>query len=334
MAQINVAILGAGRIAQSMAETLVKMAADDRYRDLVAPYAVAARDGERAAAFAAKYGFPVSYGSYEELVADPNVNLVYIATPHNFHAEQAILCMRAGKGVLVEKAFGANTQQAREILDVSDETGMLCTEAIWTRYMPSRGMIDDIIASGVIGEVQAIDANLCYPTTAKARITDPALAGGALLDVGVYPINFIDMIMHNAPIARIESSMRPYETGVDAQNSTTLYYSDSTMAVSTSSMLVSSDRGGYVWGTEGYLVVTNINNPESIDIYDNAHKPVRSIAVPPQLTGYEYEVADAANALLDGKIECEAMPHADTIRIMELMDAIRDRWGLKFPFES
>jgi hypothetical protein len=106
------------------------------------------------------------------------------------------------------------------------------------------------------------------------------------------------------------------------------------MAVSTSSMLVSSDRGGYVWGTEGYLVVTNINNPESIDIYDNAHKPVRSIAVPPQLTGYEYEVADAANALLDGKIECEAMPHADTIRIMELMDAIRDRWGLKFPFES
>ena len=199
MAQINVAILGAGRIAQSMAETLVKMAADDRYRDLVAPYAVAARDGERAAAFAAKYGFPVSYGSYEELVADPNVNLVYIATPHNFHAEQAILCMRAGKGVLVEKAFGANTQQAREILDVSDETGMLCTEAIWTRYMPSRGMIDDIIASGVIGEVQAIDANLCYPTTAKARITDPALAGGALLDVGVYPINFIDMIMHNAP---------------------------------------------------------------------------------------------------------------------------------------
>ena len=136
MAQINVAILGAGRIAQSMAETLVKMAADDRYRDLVAPYAVAARDGERAAAFAAKYGFPVSYGSYEELVADPNVHLVYIATPHNFHAEQAKLCMRAGKGVLVEKAFGANTQQAREILDVSDETGMLCTEAIWTRYMP------------------------------------------------------------------------------------------------------------------------------------------------------------------------------------------------------
>ena len=204
MARIRIAILGAGRIAQHMADTLVKMAADSRYADLVEPYAVAARDAGRAADFATKYGFPVSYGSYEELVSDPNVDLVYIATPHNLHAEQAILCMKAGKGVLVEKAFGANAAQTREMLAVAKETGMLCAEAIWTRYMPSRGMIDDIIASGIIGDVQAIDANLCYPTTAKARITDPALAGGALLDVGVYPINFIDMIMHNAPIARIE----------------------------------------------------------------------------------------------------------------------------------
>ena len=306
MAQINVAILGAGRIAQSMAETLVKMAADDRYRDLVAPYAVAARDGERAAAFAAKYGFPVSYGSYEELVADPNVNLVYIATPHNFHAEQAILCMRAGKGVLVEKAFGANTQQAREILDVSDETGMLCTEAIWTRYMPSRGMIDDIIASGVIGEVQAIDANLCYPTTAKARITDPALAGGALLDVGVYPINFIDMIMHNAPIARVESSMQPCH----------------------------SDRMGAVWGTKGYLTCQNINNVEAIDVFDGSHAVTAHYDVPEQLTGYEYEVASAAQAMLDGRTECDEMPHSDTLHIMECMDSLRADWGLKYPFEA
>lgn len=334
MAQINVAILGAGRIAQSMAETLVKMAADDRYRDLVAPYAVAARDGERAAAFAAKYGFPVSYGSYEELVADPNVNLVYIATPHNFHAEQAILCMRAGKGVLVEKAFGANTQQAREILDVSDETGMLCTEAIWTRYMPSRGMIDDIIASGVIGEVQAIEANLCYPTTAKARITDPALAGGALLDVGVYPINFIDMIMHNAPIARIESSIQPFETGVDAHDSMTFYYENGVMATAQSSILCHSDRMGAVWGTKGYLTCQNINNVESIDVFDGTHTVTAHYDVPAQLTGYEYEVASAAQAMLDGRTECDEMPHSDTLRIMECMDSLRADWGLKYPFEA
>lgn len=333
MARIRIAILGAGRIAQHMADTLVKMAADSRYTDLVEPYAVAARDAGRAADFATKYGFPVSYGSYEELVSDPNVDLVYIATPHNLHAEQAILCMKAGKGVLVEKAFGANAAQTREMLAVAKETGMLCAEAIWTRYMPSRGMIDDIIASGIIGDVQAIDANLCYPTTAKARITDPALAGGALLDVGVYPINFIDMIMHNAPIARIESSMRPYETGVDAHNSMTFYYENGVMATAQSSILCHSDRMGSVWGTDGYMVCQNINNVEAIDVYDGNHTIVAHYDVPAQLTGYEYEVAAAAQAVIDGRTECEEMPHADTLRIMELMDSLRRDWNLTYPFE-
>jgi len=334
MAQINVAILGAGRIARHMADTLTKMARDDRYRDLVAPYAVASRDGGRATDFAAEYGFPVSYGSYDDLLADPNVNLVYIATPHNLHAGQAIACMRAGKGVLVEKAFGANTDQARNMLDVSDETGMLCTEAIWTRYMPSRTMIDDIIASGAIGEIQAIDANLCYPTTAKARITDPALAGGALLDVGVYPINFIDMIMHNAPIERIESSMRPYKTGVDAHDSMTFHYRNGVVATAQSSILCHSDRMGAVWGTEGYLTCRNINNVEAIDVFDGTHAVTAHYDVPAQLTGYEYEVASAARAVLDGRTECDEMPHSDTLRIMELMDSLRADWGLTYPFEA
>ena len=185
--KVNVAILGAGRIAHAMATTLVKMAADPRYTDLVAPYAVAARDVERAAAFAAQYGFPVSYGSYEELLADPQVDLVYIATPHSLHAEQGIMCLQAGKNILVEKSFTANAAQARELLAVAEASGLLCTEAIWTRYMPSRRMIDDIVASGVIGEVKMVDANLCYPVSGKARMTDPMLAGGALLDVGRIP---------------------------------------------------------------------------------------------------------------------------------------------------
>ena len=237
------------------------------------------------------------------------------------------------KGVLVEKAFGANAAQTREMLAVAKETGMLCAEAIWTRYMPSRAIIDKILASGAIGEIQAIDANLCYPTTAKARITDPALAGGALLDVGVYPINFIDMIMHNAPIARIESSMRAYETGVDAHNSMTFYYENGVMATAQSSILCHSDRTGSVWGTDGYMVCQNINNVEAIDVYDGNHTVVAHYDVPAQLTGYEYEVAAAAQAVIDGRTECEEMPHADTLRIMELMDSLRRDWNLTYPFE-
>ena len=122
--RINVAILGAGRIAHSMARTLVAMAADPRYAGLVAPYAVAARDGGRAAAFAAEYGFPVSYGSYDELLADPDVDLVYIATPHSLHAEQGIACLKAGKNILVEKSFTANAAQARALLDAADAGGI------------------------------------------------------------------------------------------------------------------------------------------------------------------------------------------------------------------
>lgn len=331
--KVNVAILGAGRIAHSMAATLVAMARDPRYTNLVAPYAVAARDGERAKAFADQYGFPVSYGSYDELLADPNVDLVYIATPHSLHAEQGIKCLQAGKNVLVEKSFTANASQARQLLDVAEQSGLLCTEAIWTRYMPSRHMIDDIVASGVIGQVKVVDANLCYPVTAKARMTDPALAGGALLDVGVYPLNFIDMVLGPRPIAAMETSMMPYDTGVDAHDSITLQYADGTMATAQASMLVASDRGGYIWGTDGYIVCQNINNVEGIDVFDADHKLVAHHDVPTQLTGYEYQVADAANAILDGLTECSAMPHADTLRIMELMDQIRAKWGLVYPFE-
>ncbi|NMM97355.1 Gfo/Idh/MocA family protein [Bifidobacterium olomucense] len=337
-AKVNVAILGAGRIAHTMADTLGRMASDPRYASWIHPYAVAARDSDRAQAFADQWHLDKAYGSYEELAADPDVDLVYIATPHSLHAKQAELCMRAGKNVLVEKSFTANAEQARAMLAVAEETGMLCTEAIWTRYMPSRTLINDVIASGEIGAAKAASANLCYPVSDKARMTDPECAGGALLDVGVYPLNFLDMAIgadHGRTIDHFETSMSPWpQTGVDAHNSTTLYYDDGTMAVSVSSMLVTSDRGGYVWGTEGYLVVTNINNPQAIDVYDNDHKLVRRIEAPAQLTGYEYEVADAASALLDGSIECTAMPHADTLRIMELMDAIRDRWDLKFPFEQ
>ena len=186
----------------------------------------------------------------------------------------------------------------------------------------------------MIGEVQAIDANLCYPTTAKARITDPALAGGALLDVGVYPINFIDMIMHNAPIARVESSMQPYETGVDAHDSMTFYYENGVMATAQSSILCHSDRMGAVWGTKGYLTCQNINNVESIDVFDGTHTVTAHYDVPAQLTGYEYEVASAAQAMLDGRTECDEMPHSDTLRIMECMDSLRADWGLKYPFEA
>ena len=330
---VAIAILGAGRIAHSMAATIRTMMADPRYSDLVSLYAVASRDGGRAREFADRHSIPVSYGSYDELLADPRVDLVYIATPHSLHAEQSIMCMRAGKGVLVEKAFTVNADQARNVIAVSRETGMTCVEAIWTRFMPSRRIIDDVISSGAIGEIQSIETDLGYPTTGKARLTDPRLAGGALLDVGVYPLNFIDMVMEGRPAARIDTTMSAYRTGVDAQNSMTLWYEDGTMAVATSSMTSVTDRIGSIRGTDGYILCRNINNVESVEVFDGSHQLVDTHEIPAQLTGYEYEVAATATALRAHATECPEMPHADTLRMMELMDRIRGEWGLRYPCE-
>ena len=333
--RVNFAILGAGRIANALAKTVAMMTKDQQYSHLVAPYAVASRDGDRAAAFAQKYGFAHSYGSYQELLDDPQVDLVYIATPHSLHAEQAIACMKAGKNVLVEKSFTANADQARQVMETSESTGLLCTEAIWTRYMPSRSIIDDVISSGEIGTVKTVTANLGgYATVGKARMTDPALAGGALLDVGVYPLNFIDMVMGPKPIERVCTDWVRSPEGVDSQNSTTIFYQDGSMGAATSSMVSASDRTGGIWGDQGYLQCININNVESVDLYDADHQLKKRYPVPDQLTGYEYEVSSAAQAILDGKTECAQMPHKDTQRIMELMDSLRRQWGLVFPFES
>ncbi|MEK0218468.1 Gfo/Idh/MocA family oxidoreductase [Bifidobacterium mongoliense] len=332
--KIKVAILGAGGIAHAMALTLNRMADDPRYTNLVEPYAVAARDGERAADFARQYGLPVSYGSYEEMLADPEADLVYIATPHSLHAEQGEQCLRAGKNILVEKSFTANTAQAERLLATARETGLLCTEAIWTRYMPSRTIIHDLLASGIIGEIRTVSANLGYTITGKARLTDPALAGGALLDVGVYPLNFVDMILEGRPYDRMATAMTPYQTGVDAQSTTTLFYPDTVMAVAYSSMVSISDRDGVVWGTDGHLICRNINDISAVDVYDRDYRLVKHVDMPEQLTGYEYEVASAANAILDGARECPEAPHTDTLRIMRLMDDIRGQWGLRFPFEQ
>ena len=185
---MKLGILGAGGIASTMAKTVAGM------KDVEA-YAVAARDLERARVFAQKYEVKKAYGSYEEMLADDEVELVYIATPHSHHYLHAKMCLEAGKHVLCEKAFTVNAEQAQKLFDLAKEKKLLITEAIWTRYMPSRKLINDIIESGVIGEVTAVTANLSYTVSHVERIRKPELAGGALLDVGVYPINFASMVL-------------------------------------------------------------------------------------------------------------------------------------------
>lgn len=322
---MNIAFLGAGRIAHVLAKTMVQMPD-------VNLYAVAARDLGRAEAFAAEYGFTKAYGSYPEMLSDPNVELVYIATPHSHHFEHMKLCIESGKNVLCEKSFTLNASQARRITELARERGVYVAEAIWTRYMPSRRIINEVLASGIIGSVSTLTCNLSYPVTYKERIVQPELAGGALLDVGIYGLNFA--LMHFGDnIVRTDSSVRFTESGVDAMESITLHYADRKMAVITAGVLARSDRKGIFYGDKGYIIVENINNPQSISVFDLTDTLVKRIEVPAQISGYEYEIREAMARIGEGHTESASMPLDTTIAVMERMDALRADWGLVYPME-
>ena len=338
------AILAPGKIAQSMAtavkglidgnvqatqEIAVGMGVNPAELEL---YAVASRDYERADAFAKQWGFEKAYGSYEEMLQDAEVELVYVASPHSHHYQHAKMCLEYGKNVLLEKAFTINAKQAKELIVLAREKGLLLAEAIWTRYMPSRKMIDDIIASDIIGKPISLMANLGYPMAKKERLCKPELAGGALLDVGVYPINFAMMVFHSA-IVNVDTSVVMSPEGVDWTNSVTLVFKGGEMAILHSTMLSPTDRLGVIYGEKGYMEVLNINNCEAICVYDEEHKLVATHKVPEQINGYEYEVLSCMKAIQEGKTECEEMPHSETLRVMQLLDMLRAKWGMKYPGE-
>lgn len=330
----NIAILGAGSIARKMAQTVNEMALDDRWKGRVNLYAVATRNNiERAEDFAHEFSIDNAFGTYEDMLADPQIDLVYVATPHAFHAEQAIACMDAGKHVLVEKAFTANSRQAREVITKSRETGLTCVEAIWTRFLPARKLIQDVIDSGKIGEVISISANLSYPMMHKERLVRPELAGGALLDVGVYPLNFISMFTDNADVDRFVTSARLSVTGVDEVSQTTLWLDGGVMADFTTSYLEVGDRMGIIRGTRGVIRVENINNPESITVLNKDYNVVDELDIPVQLTGFEYEVSATMDAIASGSIEAWQMPHKETLRILDVCDKLREQWSMRYPFE-
>ncbi|MEH2952162.1 Gfo/Idh/MocA family oxidoreductase [Candidatus Merdisoma sp. JLR.KK011] len=319
---MKMAILGAGAIANKMAATITKM-------DEVEAYAIAARDLDRAQAFAEAYGFTKAYGSYEEMLADEAVDLVYVAVPHSHHYKMTKLCLEAGKHVLCEKAFMVNAEQARDVLALAKSKKLLLTEAIWTRYMPSRKIIDDIIARGEIGEVTSLTANLGYELSQIKRIWDPALAGGALLDVGVYLVNFARMVFGEDMTS--VSSYAVFKDGVDMIDSIVMTFEGGKTATMQCNVNAVLNRTGCIFGTKGYLEITNINNPEEIKVYNEEYQAVRTYAVPEQITGYEYEVEACVRAIESGSLECPQMPHAETIQVMEIMDGIRKSWGYEIP---
>ena len=322
--QLRVGIIGAGWIAEKAAITLDGLANCEAY-------AIASRSKEKAEAFAEKWKIRKAYGSYSELIADPSGDLVYVATPHSHHYDVTREALLAGKPCLVEKAFMANLRQAKEIVELARERKVFLAEAIWTRYQPVVKMMRDLISSR-IGTPRLVTATLGYSMGDKPRIMRADLCGGALLDLGVYALNFVRMFF-DADIVSITSQCVKSQTGMDLTNAMTLVLSDGVLCNLQSSAACVGDNIGVIAGTDGNLIIDNINNPQKITVNGPDRTYIETIPVPQQITGYEYQFIACRQALIDGLLEPKEMPLEETLYIMELMDGLRKDWGVKYPMD-
>ena len=323
---MNVGIVGAGHIGGKIARTL------EQTKDINC-LAVASRSQEKADAFAAEFGIPRSYGSYRALLDDPDVDLVYVATPHSHHFDVTMEAISKGKPCIVEKAFMANAAQTKAVLDFAKERKVFVAEAIWTRYQPAADIIRRLISYGRVGSVRLISATLAYSIEGKPRIVRPDLCGGALLDLGVYCINFVRMVCDN-PIEKIDSQCILSESGVDFTESISMTLSGGIMANIQSSASCAGYNTAVIAGTEGYIVIDNVNNPRRISIYAKGGIFVEEINVPDCISGYEYEFEACRDAIATGIIEPPQMPHSEILFIMELMDSLRKEWGVRYPMDG
>ena len=322
---LRVGIIGTGWIAEKAAITLAGLT-------MCEAYAVGSRSQEKADEFACKWNVKKAYGSYAELMADPNVDLVYVGTPHSHHYDVTREALLAGKPCLVEKAFMANRRQAQEIIDLAHERKVFLAEAIWTRYQPVVKMVRELIADGRIGTPRLLTATLGYSMGEKPRIMRADLCGGALLDLGVYALNFVRMFFP-ADIVSIDSQCVKSKTGMDLTNAITLVLADGMLCNLQSSAACVGDNIGVIAGTDGNLIIDNINNPQTITVNGPDRTYIETIRVPKQITGYEYQFVACRQALIDGLLEPLEMPHAETLYIMELMDGLRQKWDVRYPMD-
>ena len=323
---MRVGVVGAGWIAEKAAITLNGL-------ETCECHAIASRSLEKAQAFAQQWDIGKAYGSYAELYSDPDIDLVYVATPHSHHYEVTRDALLANKPCLVEKAFMANHAESAAIVQLAHERGIFLAEAIWTRYQPVVGMVRDLIASGRIGTPRLVTATLGYSMGEKPRIMRPDLCGGALLDLGVYALNFVRMFFPS-DIVSIESQCVKSATGMDLTNAISLVLADGMLCNLQSSAACVGDNIGVIAGTDGNLIIDNINNPQKITVNTHDREFVEDIRVPQQITGYEYQFIACREALIEGLLEPREMPHEETLYIMQLMDGLRKKWGVSYPMDD
>jgi predicted dehydrogenase len=317
-------ILGTGGIAASQTSDL-----NDNGFTVTA---VGSRSQQSADAFASRWGIAGAHPSYESLVADENVDAIYVSTPHPFHFENALLALNAGKHVLVEKPFVMNAAQAREVVELATEKNLVVLEAMWTRYLPHMVRIRELLAQGALGELRTLisDHSQNLPKDPKHRINDPALGGGALLDLGIYPVSF-SFDVFGAP-TRIHASATMTATGVDAQTTMIFEYEGNQRALMVTALDVRGPNTTTITGTEGRIEIDEVwYNPTSFRHIDKDNNLVESYVSEGVVgRGMQYQAWELERLVASGAIANDVLSPDESVQIMETLDEIRHLIGLKY----
>ncbi|MEP7258206.1 MAG: Gfo/Idh/MocA family oxidoreductase [Flavitalea sp.] len=325
--KIRWGILGCGNIA-------AKFAADLSFVEDAVVTSVASRSLDKAKAFAVRFGAAHAYGSYEELARDPEVDVIYVATPHSHHYENTLLCLNHDKATLCEKAFALNSWQAHEMIDLAKKRKVFLMEALWTKFLPHYIKLQEILKAGTLGDITSVIVNFGFVPTppVPARVFDPALGGGTMLDIGIYNV-FMAMSVLGRP-DHIDAYMKPASTGIDAQCAVLFRYNNGSMAQLFSSFEANLAMEADIAGNKGRIRVTHrFYAPDTvIEYYSDKPDSLQVINVERETGGhgYEYEARHVGECLRKGLLESPVMTHADTLMLMEVLDEIRRKAGIVY----
>ncbi|MGE0587704.1 MAG: Gfo/Idh/MocA family protein [Cyclobacteriaceae bacterium] len=316
-------IIGLGKIAH-------KLASDLQQSSDAVLYGVASRDTQKAMEFSEKYNSPKCYGSYEELAHDPEVDVIYIATPHVFHFENAMLCLKNGKHVLCEKPMGMNTKQVTALIAEAQARSLFLMEGIWTRFIPATEKLIELLNKKIIGDILFVRADFGFtsPFNPEGRLYNKQLGGGALLDIGIYPIYF-SLLTLGVP-SRIQASARMTQTGVDSYCAMLFDYDSNARAMLDCTIEADTPTEAYIYGSNGHIKIHNrFHHPEKLSVYRNKEL-VEEINMKYDGFGYLHEIEAVNRCVRDKRTESPRLTHQMSLDLVSVMDKVRDEIGLVY----
>lgn len=315
--------MGAGGISAKFAKALKGM----KDTELVA---VAARDLERAEKFASEYQIGTAYGSYEELVNNLDIDVIYIGTIHTEHKNNAALAIKHGKSVLCEKPFTLNETDTKYLMDLAEEHKVFLMEAMWTKFLPTTKKVKQWLSKDKIGKIQKLQISFGFHRefNKTSRLFNVETGGGALLDVGIYPITYAIHLMEELPIQVVSTAL--FINGVDEHNSIIFKFEKGALAELSSAITAEIGKDAIIIGQKGKIHVPNFWEAEQATLYDAEGNIIEQFEAPERINGYEYEAYEVNQCIRDGKLQSDIVPLSDTLDIIKIMESIRKAWNLEY----